>query len=87
MTAMTDKKRIRVAAGVTAMFLAAVSAAGIATHAASVRPSAPPPAAAAVAPTTAASAPSAADQPAVAWDRDDHDEDDDHDERGEHDDD
>lgn len=70
MTAMSDKKRIRVAAGVTAMFLASVSAAGIATH--------------------AASAPSAADQPTVAWDRDDHDdhdEDDDHDEHGEHDDD
>ena len=40
MTAMTDKTRIRVAAGVTTMFLASISAAGLAVHASSAPPSA-----------------------------------------------
>ncbi|UGS38961.1 hypothetical protein [Capillimicrobium parvum] len=73
MTAMTDKKRIRVAAGVTAMFLASISAAGLATHASSVGPATPPTAAVAVpaAPATDLSHPA---QPSAAWGDDAHGE-------------
>jgi hypothetical protein len=67
---MTDKARIKIAAAVTAMFLGAVSAAGVMAH--SNRPSTP---AAAVSHATAPRQPGSTSQPnaAAKWHEAEHD--------------